>query len=179
MRGFGTLALIRSGTALSLGLLRNPSLRVATTRSDSLLSSIFRQVTPPAVVLHAMESKGKHSATGRSSSSSDTLDTPEWFKPERVRCLTEVTTPLNRGKPRIALYSCPRREPEGMQVLGFRDPESTAKNHHSDSSKCSPLSKCCCLCFGNIQGTINFQCCHWVLFSFFMPPPHYGNHRHT
>lgn len=47
-----------------------------------------------------MDPKGKRKATGPSpASSSAAVETPEWFKPERVRCLTEATTP-NPGEER-------------------------------------------------------------------------------
>lgn len=99
-RGFGTFALIRTSSALSLGLSRNPSVcGAAKGRADSPLlrsrtSTTFRHLTS---VLHSMDPKGKGKAAGSSPApGSVTLETPDWFKPERIRCLTEATTP-NQG----------------------------------------------------------------------------------
>lgn len=130
MRGFGALALIRSSTALSLGLLRNHPLRAATTRSDSLLSSTFRRIT----TLRTMESTGKHSAMGRSSSSSAVLETPEWFKPERVRCLTEATSPQTRGNPVVSLYFS--RQERARHVRVYIHTSSGREHVHRDREHC-------------------------------------------
>lgn len=63
---------------------------------------------PPPTRIVAMASsrsskgKGKESANGEASLAnggpkSVELDTPDWFKPERVRCLTDVTKPKKSG----------------------------------------------------------------------------------
>eukprot|EP00752_Nemacystus_decipiens_P015161 g13506.t1 len=67
-----------------------------------------------------MEPRGKQRATGSSSSSSTTLETPEWFKPERVRCLTEATTPLNRGDCVVYWMSRDQRAEDNWAMLFAR-----------------------------------------------------------
>ena len=103
IRGFITIALFRTTTALSLGRSRSPSVfgsaivRPSDSPRQFRTSTPFRHLTR---VLHSMDPKGKRKATGPSpASSSAAVETPEWFKPERVRCLTEATTP-NPGEER-------------------------------------------------------------------------------
>ncbi|CAM9435802.1 unnamed protein product [Pylaiella littoralis] len=121
-RGFGALALIHSSAALSIvGHTPNYLCLLRTTRSDSLFTSrrSTRTGNITGVLRATMGSKGKGKAAGiySASSSNATLETPDWFKPERVRCLTDATTPSNQGDCVVYWMSRDQRAEDNWALL--------------------------------------------------------------
>lgn len=114
MVAFDSLAFVGSSRALSFAFL-SCSLPARPIPAISYLARRARiYTTPPnlAVVLRSMErageTRGKRKASGTSSLPSITendcengivVETPQWFKSERVRCLTDANTPRDEGDP--------------------------------------------------------------------------------
>lgn len=82
---YGALALIESGAVLSSLYL-----------SRSL--SIFRPTTTPDSLPKLRSSRISRVHSGRILQSMALLETPDWFKAERVRCLTDASVPRDQGE---------------------------------------------------------------------------------
>lgn len=96
-RGFGALALIHSSTSLSPVYLTQSLSVFQAARSDSHRQGLARRSRVYQRI--AMASNGKRKASEGSSASGGAMpETPDWFKPDRVRCLTDVSKPRDKGE---------------------------------------------------------------------------------
>lgn len=155
-RGFGTLALIHSSTSLSSICFTRSLSGFRAARSDSLRPRLPRRSREYGEIM-SMEPKGKRKASGASSASSGaTLETPDWFKSDRVRCLTDVSTPRDQGEAlRAVAGSSPRR-----RVIMRTHGRSTGSLHHVVLAVRYQRGVSSSWCMGDC----GLSCCDWSLY---------------
>ena len=122
MVGLGSLALISSSRALSFiclsrslpSVLCTPVPTESSRRFGIYTASASRSERATQLMASSGRGSGRRKAVGLSASSpavaaqdgkgNITLEMPKWFKSERVRCLTDATTPRDEGRWRCSKH---------------------------------------------------------------------------